>query len=61
MLGCCLVVVFVAMVYVLSQWLRDTMTPWVFLSGHMLAGAAVIATLDYFPGRLLRRFPTAAE
>jgi len=61
MLGCCLAVVFVAMVYGLSQWVRDAMTPWVFLAGHALAGAAVVGALVYFHRRLIREFPTAAE
>ena len=49
------------MVYVLSQWMGNAMTPWVFLSGHVLAGAAVVGALFYFHRRLLRQFPTAAE
>jgi hypothetical protein len=61
MLGCCLVVTFVAMVCGLSQWVRDAMTPWVFLGGHVLAGAAVVGALVYFHRRLLGEFPTAAE
>lgn len=61
MLGCCLAVVFVAMVYGLSQWVRDAMTPWVFLGGHVLAGIAVVGVLVYFHRRLLREFPTSAE
>jgi hypothetical protein len=61
MLGCCLAVVFITMAYVLSQWMREAMTPWVFLSGHVLAGVAVVAALIYFHRRLLRQFPTAAE
>ena len=61
MLGCCLAVVFVAMVYGLAQWVRDAMTPWVFLGGHVLAGAAVVGALVYFHRRLLREFPTSAE
>jgi len=61
MLGCCLAVIFAAMVYGLSQWVRDAMTPWVFLAGHVLAGAAVVGALVYFHRRLLREFPTAAE
>jgi hypothetical protein len=59
MLGCCLAVVF--MVYGLSQWVRDEMAPWVFLAGHVLAGAAVVGVLFRFHRRLLREFPTAAE
>lgn len=61
MLGCCLGVAFVAMVYGLSQWVRDAMTPWVFLGGHVLAGAAVVSALVYFHRRLLREFSTSAE
>jgi hypothetical protein len=61
MLGCCLAVIFAAMVYGLSQWVRDAMTPWVFLAGHVLAGAAVVGALVYFHRRLLREFPTSAE
>jgi uncharacterized membrane protein len=61
MLGCCLSVIFIATVYVLSQWVRDAMTPWTFLAGHALAGAAMIAALVYFHHRRLRQFPTAAE
>jgi hypothetical protein len=61
MLGCCLAVVFVAMVYGLAQWVRDAMAPWVFLGGHVLAGAAVVGALVYFHRRLLREFPTSAE
>ena len=57
MLGCCLAVAFGMMVYVLSQWLREAMTPWVFLSGHLVAAVGVVATLVYFHGRLLGRFP----
>jgi hypothetical protein len=61
MVGCCLGAVFVAMVYGLSQWVRDTMMPWVFLGGHVLAGAAVVGALVYFHDRLLREFSTSAE
>jgi hypothetical protein len=61
MLGCCLAVVFIAMAYGLSQWMRGAMTPWVFLAGHVLAGLAVVAALIYFHRRLLRQFPTSGE
>jgi hypothetical protein len=61
MLGCCLAVAFVMMVYVLGQWLREAMTPWVFLSGHVVAAAGVVAALVYFHGRLMRRFPESVE
>ena len=61
MLGCCLAVVFIAMAYGLSQWMREAMTPGVFLAGHVLAGLAVVAALVYFHRRLLRQFPTSAE
>ena len=61
MLGCCLAVLFGAMVYVLAQWLREAMTPWVFLSGHVVAAAGVVAALVYFHGRLMRRFPESVQ
>jgi hypothetical protein len=61
MLGCCLAAAFVMMVYGLSQWVRDAMTPWVFLAGHVLAGTAVVIALFYFHRRLLGEFPTSAE
>ena len=61
MLGCCLAVLFGAMVYVLAQWLREAMTPWIFLSGHLLAAAGVVVALMYFHGRLIRQFPEAGE
>jgi hypothetical protein len=49
------------MVYVLAQWLREAMTPWIFLSGHLLAAAGVVVALMYFHGRLIRQFPEAGE
>jgi hypothetical protein len=49
------------MVYGISQWVIDAMTPWVFLAGHVLAGTAVVGGLVYFHRRLLREFPTSAE
>ncbi|MEX2223459.1 MAG: hypothetical protein WEG40_16850 [Candidatus Rokuibacteriota bacterium] len=61
MLGCCLAVVFLAMVYALSQWLGQTVTPGIFLAGHILAGVAVVALLGYFHGRLLRKVPEALD
>jgi hypothetical protein len=61
MLGCCLAVLFGAMVYVLAQWLREALTPWIFLSGHLLAAAGVVVALTYFHGRLIRQFPEAGE
>ena len=60
-LGCCLAVVFVAMVYGLAQWMREAMTPWVFLSGHLLAALAVVGAVVYFHRRLLRQFPSSVE
>jgi cyanate permease len=61
MLGCCLAVAFVMVVYVLGQWLREAMTPWVFFSGHVVAALAVVAALVYFHGRLMRRFPESVQ
>jgi hypothetical protein len=37
------------------------MTPWIFLSGHLLAAAGVVVALMYFHGRLIRQFPEAGE
>ena len=59
MLGCCLAVVFLAMVYLLSQWLGQAMTPAIFLAGHILGAAAMVGGLAYFHGRLMRRMPEA--
>jgi hypothetical protein len=50
-------VVVLAMVYLLSQWRGHGVTPWIFLTGHILAAAAVVGSLAYFHGRLLRRMP----
>ncbi len=61
MLGCCLAVLFGAMVYALAQWLREAITPWVFLTGHVVAAAGVVAALVYFHGRLMRRFPESVQ
>lgn len=61
MLGCCLAVVFLAMVYVLSQWLGQVVTPWIFLTGHIFAAFAIVALLAFFHGRLLRKMPEALD
>lgn len=61
MLGCCLAVVFLAMVYLLAQWLGQAVTPAIFLAGHILGAAAMVAALAYFHGRLLRRMPEAFD
>jgi len=61
MLGCCLAVVFLAMVYVLSQWLGQAMTPAIFLGGHVLGAGAMVGALAYFHGRLLRHMPEALD
>jgi hypothetical protein len=61
MLGCCLAVVFLAMVYALSQWLGQAVTPAIFLGGHVLAALAMVGALAYFHGRLLRRMPEALD
>lgn len=60
-LGCCLAVVFLAVVYGLSQWLGQAVTPAIFLAGHLLGGAAIVGVLAYFHGRLLRRLPEALD
>ncbi len=61
MLGCCLAVVFLAMVYLLAQWLGQAVTPAIFLAGHVLGAAAMVGGLAYFHGRLLRRIPEALD
>ena len=61
MLGCCLAVVFLAMVYLLAQWLGQAVTPAIFLAGHVLGAAAMVGALAYFHGRLLRRMPEALD
>ena len=61
MLGCCLVVVFVAMVYGLSQWVRDAMTPWVFLAGARSGRGRGGGSPRVFPSPADPRVPTAAE
>lgn len=61
MLGCCLAVVFLATAYLLSQWLGQAMTPAIFLAGHVLGAAAMVAALAYLHGRLLRRMPEALD
>lgn len=59
--GCCLAVVFLAMVYALSQWLGQAVTPVIFLGGHVLGAAAMVGALAYFHGRLLRRMSEALD
>ena len=61
MLGCCLAVVFLAMVYLLSQWLGQAMTPAIFLAGHILGFLSMVGGLAYFHGRLMRRMPEALD
>jgi hypothetical protein len=61
MLGCCLAVVFLAMVYVLSQWLGQAMTPAIVLAGHILGFLSMVGGLAYFHGRLMRRMPEALD
>ena len=61
MLGCCLAVVFLAMVYLLAQWLGQAVTPAIFLAGHILGAAAMVGALAYFHGRLLQRIPEALD
>lgn len=61
MTGCCLAVAFIMVVYLMAQRLQEAMTPWVFLSGHVVAAAGVVAALVYFHGRLIRQFSDAAE
>lgn len=61
MLGCCLAVVFLAMVYLLAQWLGQAVTPAIFLAGHILGAAAMVGALAYFHGRLLRKMPEALD
>jgi hypothetical protein len=59
--GCCLAVVFLAMVYLLSLWLGQAVTPAIFLAGHVLGAAAMVGALAYFHGRLLRKMPAALD
>jgi hypothetical protein len=61
LLGVCLAVVFLVLCYILSQWLGQAMTPWIFLSGHLVGGAAMVAALGYFHGRLMRRMGEALD
>jgi Na+-transporting methylmalonyl-CoA/oxaloacetate decarboxylase gamma subunit len=59
--GCCLAVVFLAMVYLLSLWLGQAVTPAIFLAGHVFAFVSMVAAFVYFHGRLLRRMPEALD
>jgi hypothetical protein len=61
MFGCCLAVVFLSMVYALSQWLGQAVTPAIFLGGHLLGFVSMVAGLAYFHGRLLRRMSEALD
>jgi hypothetical protein len=61
LLGACLAVVFLVLCYILSQWLGQAMTPWIFLSGHLVGGVAMVVALAYFHGRLLRRMGEALD
>jgi len=60
-LSCCLAVVFLAMVYALSQWLGQAVTPAIVLTGHILGAAAMVGALAYFHWRLMRRMPEALD
>ena len=60
-LGCCLAVVFLAAVYLLSLWLGQAVTPAIFLAGHVLAFVSMVGVLAYFHGRLMRRMPEALD
>jgi Flp pilus assembly protein TadB len=59
--GCCLAVVFLAMVYLLSLWLGQAVTPAIFLAGHVLGFVSMVGALTYSHGRLLRRMPEALD
>ena len=59
--GCCLAVVFLAMLYGLSLWLGQAVTPAIFLAAHVLAFVSMVGALTYFHGRLLRRMPEALD
>jgi len=60
-LGCCLAVVFVALVYFVSQWMTEAATTWVFLAGHTLGGVALAGCMSYRHQRLLREFSAVGE
>jgi hypothetical protein len=60
-LGCCLAVVFVALVHFVSQWMREAATTWIFLAGHALGGVVLVGSMSYRHQRLLREFPTVGE
>ena len=61
MVGCCLSVVFLALVYGLSQWLGQSVTPAIFFAGHALGFLSMIGALVYFHGRLMRKMPEALD
>jgi hypothetical protein len=60
-LGCCLAVVFLSMVYLLSLWLGQAITPAIFLAGHVLGAVGMVGALAYFHGRVMRRMPEALD
>ncbi len=60
-LGCCLAVVFLALVYGLSLWLGQAVTPVIFLGGHVLGFLSMVGALVYFHGRLMRKMPEALD
>jgi hypothetical protein len=61
LLGACLATGGALTTYFIGQWISEAVTPWVFLTAHVLAGATMVAVLFYFHRRLLREFPTTIE
>ena len=57
--GCCLAVVFLALVYGLSQWHGQAVTPTIFLAGHLPGFLAMVGALAWFDGRLMQKMPEA--
>jgi hypothetical protein len=60
-LGACLATGGALAAYFIAQWISEAVTPWVFLTAHVLAGATMVAVLFYFHRRLLREFPAAID